>query len=160
MIRAVPALLLASIVLLPSSAHAQGTNPLDCKNFTGHWNDPWTRTQVGEAKPGEKPAFKNHLSGEVRIDCDDSQIFADEIDWRDDEQTVSIKGHVLFVQPGVRVMADHAIVNRVTKLGTFFEASGYTQSLASLASRACSAASSRTCSSGEISSIKTGPSDV
>jgi lipopolysaccharide assembly outer membrane protein LptD (OstA) len=127
MIRAVPILLLAFIALVPSAARAQGTNPLDCKNFTGHWNDPWTRTPVGDPKPDEKQAFKNHLSGEVRIDCDDSQIFADEIDWRDDEQTVSIKGHVLFVQPGVRVMADHAIINRVTKLGTFFDASGYTQ---------------------------------
>jgi len=127
MIRAVPILLLAFIALLPSRVHAQGTNPLNCKNFSGHWNDPWTRTPVGEAKPDEKQAFKNHLSGEVRIDCDDAQIFADEIDWRDDEQTVSITGHVLFVQPGVRIMADHAIVNRITKLGTFFDASGYTQ---------------------------------
>jgi len=114
MIRAVPILLLAFIALLPSRAHAQGTNPLNCKNFSGHWNDPLTMTPVGEAKPGEKQPHKNHLSGEVRIDCDDAQIFADEIEWRDDEQTVDIRGHVLFVQPGVRIMADHAIVNRIS----------------------------------------------
>ncbi len=129
MVRAVFSLLLTVGVLLPAAAYAQGSEPLSSckKNFSAHQNDPMRHEPVGEPKPGEPRVFKNTLNGDVRIDCDDMQIFADRIEWRDDEQTVTITGHVLFVQPGVRILADHAIVNRITKLGTFYQASGYTQ---------------------------------
>jgi LPS-assembly protein len=127
MLRAVTSLLLAACVLLPAAAYAQGGGPVgNCKKWSSQQNEQ-SRVTVTEAKPGEPAAYKNRLAGEVRIDCDDMQLFADEIEWRDDEQTVSLKGNVLFVEPGVRVMADHAIVNRFTHLGTFFEASGYAQ---------------------------------
>ncbi|MFI5177964.1 MAG: LPS-assembly protein LptD [Vicinamibacterales bacterium] len=122
-------MLLAVGILLPAAAYAQGGEPLgNCKkNFSVQQNEPLTHVPVADTKPGEPVAYKNRLSGDVRVDCDDMQVFADEIEWRDDEQTVSLKGHVLFVEPGVRVYADHAIVNRVTHLGTFFDASGYAQ---------------------------------
>jgi hypothetical protein len=48
----------------------------------------------------------------------------------------------------VRIIADHAIVNRVTKLGTFFDASGYTQIAAKAGEESLLAGSNRTCISG------------
>ncbi len=114
---------------MPAAAYAQSGSALSSckKNFSARQDDPATHELVGDPKPGEPRVFKNVLNGDVRIDCDDMQIFADHIEWRDDEETVAITGHVLFVQPGVRISADHAIVNRITHLGTFYEASGYTE---------------------------------
>ncbi|HUL71973.1 MAG TPA: putative LPS assembly protein LptD [Vicinamibacterales bacterium] len=126
--RAAPSLILAVGLLLPAAAYAQGGEPLgNCKSLTVQQDEPMTHELIAEAKPDAPAVYKNRLAGNVRIDCDDTQLFADLIEWRDDEQTVAITGHVLFVQPGVRVSADHAIVNRMTHLGTFYEASGYAQ---------------------------------
>jgi len=116
-------------ILFPGVVYAQGSDPLtSCKKlFSSRQTEPMTHELIAEAKPGEPAIYKNRLSGNVEVDCDDMQLFADEITWRDDEQTVDVRGNVLFVQPGVRVTADHAIVNRVTHLGTFYNASGYTE---------------------------------
>lgn len=128
MVRTICALVVVAGLLAPTAAYAQDSQPLSkCKSFSAHQNVPMTHTQIAEAKGDQPAVFKNTLQGDVQINCDDMQIFADTIEWRDDEQTVSLTGNVLFVQPGVRVYADHAIVNRITHLGTFYSASGYAQ---------------------------------
>ncbi len=129
MVRAVPSIVFAAILLVPTLAYAQGGDSmLNCKKlFSARSTEPASHVLVNEPKAGEPEVYKNRVAVDVRVDCDDMQLFADEIEWRDDEQTVSIKGHVLFTEPGVRVQADHAIMNRITKLGTFYDASGYTQ---------------------------------
>jgi hypothetical protein len=129
MVRAVPSIVFAASLLVPTLAYAQGGDTMmNCKKlFSARSTEPASHVLVGEPKPGEPEVHKNRVAVDVRVDCDDMQLFADEIEWRDDEQTVSIKGHVLFTEPGVRVQADHAIMNRITKLGTFYDASGYTQ---------------------------------
>src|SRR5262245_26465207 len=58
----------------------------------------------------------------VSIECDDTRIFADEITW--DEKTMQARGSVLLIQPGLRVTADRAEMNRVTHFGTFYKAAG------------------------------------
>jgi LPS-assembly protein len=128
MVRTIRALVVLAGVLAPAVAYAQDAQPLSkCKSFSAHQNVPMTHTQIAEASGDQPAVFKNTLMGDVQINCDDMQVFADTIEWRDDEQTVSLTGNVLFVQPGVRIYADHAIVNRITHLGTFYQASGYAQ---------------------------------
>ena len=60
--------------------------------------------------------------GPVKVVCDDTTVFADEITW--DEKTMRASGSVLVVQEGLRVTADRAEMDRATKLGTFYKAAG------------------------------------
>lgn len=99
----------------PDPARAQGQgNPLaGCKqlslSFTGPNNiDP-------EKKTGS-------VSGAVQIECDGTAIFADEVFWN--ERTLFARGALLVVQKGLRVSADRMEMDRQTRLGTFYNASG------------------------------------
>ena len=84
-----------------------------CKNlrleFTG-------RQQID---PDKKTGF---ISGAVQIECDDTAIFAEEISW--DEKMLYASGDLLVIQQGLRVSADRMDMNRLTRLGTFYNASG------------------------------------
>lgn len=104
---------LVAALALPAVARAQG---LECKNGNMK-NDPGESVDV---KPGvTRRTFKN-----VTIYCDDQTIYADEMIDQSDSDTVTLSGNVEFEQTGFKVFADHAIVNRKTHLGTFYQAQG------------------------------------
>ena len=79
----------------PSAADAQGAAALDCKNCSACTRTiRAARRRSTRPSPASDAAFKTTSPATSRIDCDDTQIFADEIEWRDDEQTVTLTGHV------------------------------------------------------------------
>jgi LPS-assembly protein len=60
----------------------------------------------------------------VVIDCDTTQLVADEMEIFNDEHRVSARGHVVYVSASNRIAADRLEFNTKTKTGTFYEASG------------------------------------
>lgn len=65
-----------------------------------------------------------HLEGEVEVERDDMQFFADVIDYWRDSGRVEATGNVVFVSPNNRIAADRLSFNMNTKLGTFYNAAG------------------------------------
>ena len=111
--RSLPALfVLALVVSVPASASAQ-VNPLgDCR--TGNIS----HTGVSITADGS-----GLYVGDVRIVCDDSILYADEVQWKGD--IVTATGHVVLDDRGLRVTADKMVLNRVTRLGTFHRVYGW-----------------------------------
>src|SRR6185436_8452547 len=68
----------------------------------------------------------NHyrLSRDVRIDCNDGQLFADEVEVFADADRMRASGNVVFISGGSRISADRLEFNTRTKTGTFYAASG------------------------------------
>ncbi|HEY0875774.1 MAG TPA: putative LPS assembly protein LptD [Vicinamibacterales bacterium] len=62
----------------------------------------------------------------VRIDCDDVQLFANQVDVFNVEDRVVAIGDVLFVSGSNRISADRLDFNTKSKTGTFYNASGMT----------------------------------
>jgi LPS-assembly protein len=60
----------------------------------------------------------------VIVDCDATQIVADEMEIFNDQDRVIARGHVVYVSSENRISADHMEFNTKRKTGTFFEASG------------------------------------
>jgi LPS-assembly protein len=60
----------------------------------------------------------------VVVDCDATQIVADEMEVFNDQNRVIARGHVVYVSSENRISADHMDFNTRTKTGTFYEASG------------------------------------
>jgi len=77
--------------------------------------------------PDTPDVHEGRLTGDVRIDCDDSTLFADEVHWREDSDLVFASGNVVFQQQATRISADRAEMNRKTKQGTFYNAAGQLQ---------------------------------
>jgi len=102
-----------SLALSATRAAAQSTP------FSGCKTDPKMLFLSLGSSIGET---SGHLVGPVHIVCDDTTVFADDITW--DETMLRAKGSVLVIQEGLRVTADRAEMNRVTKLGTFYKAAG------------------------------------
>jgi LPS-assembly protein len=71
------------------------------------------------------------LLRDVRVDCNDIQLFADEAELFSDVDRVLARGNVVFVSPGNRISADHMEFNTRTRTGTFYMAYG----IASVADR-------------------------
>jgi LPS-assembly protein len=78
----------------------------------------------------------NHwkLSGDVEIQRDDVQFYADEMEVFTDTHTMTAQGNVVFSAPTHRISADRVEFNLQTKLGTFYNAAG-TASMAQKANR-------------------------
>jgi LPS-assembly protein len=124
------ALLALFLLSLPAVAAAQAAGPdmLTCRSLHHTSVEPGQHEPVPSRQvPGGPAVFHNVMSRGVVVLCDNVQVFADEIEWYDDEVIVHIRGNVLFVQPGLTIFADHADLNRVTKLGAFFDAHGTAQ---------------------------------
>src|SRR6185437_425041 len=97
---------------------------LNCKAPpVAHWNGAATIEPI-EGKPNVN---RNRVTGNVEIICDDTRVYADEIEFDDDNDWVYARGHVLFEQPTVRINADSARLNRKTHLGTFNQVIGSIQ---------------------------------
>lgn len=60
----------------------------------------------------------------VVIDCDDTQLVADEVELFTDTNLVFARGHVVYASGTNRISADRMEFNTKTKTGTFYEASG------------------------------------
>ncbi|HYN08434.1 MAG TPA: putative LPS assembly protein LptD [Vicinamibacterales bacterium] len=60
----------------------------------------------------------------VTIECDDTRIFANEIEWREAEEIAYARGSVVLMQSDLNVYADHAEIHRRTRNGTFYMARG------------------------------------
>jgi LPS-assembly protein len=60
----------------------------------------------------------------VIVDCDDTQLVADEIEMFTDTNLVFARGHVVYASGTNRIAADRMEFNTKTKTGTFYEASG------------------------------------
>src|SRR6201989_2639218 len=69
---------------------------------------------------------QNHtrLIRQVRVDCNDIQLFADEAEIFSDADRVRASGNVLFISNTNRISADRMEFNTRTKTGTFYNASG------------------------------------
>jgi LPS-assembly protein len=64
------------------------------------------------------------LIRDVRVDCNDVQLFADQAEVFSDSDRLLANGNVVFVSSGSRISADRLEFNTRTKTGTFFNASG------------------------------------
>jgi LPS-assembly protein len=99
-----------ALLSVPAAAHAQ--SPFNCK----------TPPSIGHTGPVDSNPKNGSISGKVVIICDGTSIYADKITW--DETTVVATGDVLVIQEGLRVNALRMEMDRVTKMGTFFQAVG------------------------------------
>jgi LPS-assembly protein len=64
------------------------------------------------------------LLKDVRVDCNDVQLFADHVELFSDVDRMLATGNVVFVSAGSRISAERLEFNTRTKTGTFFTASG------------------------------------
>jgi LPS-assembly protein len=123
--------LVVCCVFCPAVARAQN-NPLSqCKQLYIEKEEVLSvAVPAGPAAGASAPAegaratLEWKLSGNVKVTCDGMLLQADEIHWRDDSPMVFASGNVHFAQSGTRVDAQRLEMNRETKLGTFFQASG------------------------------------
>jgi LPS-assembly protein len=100
-----------------SQAHAQSqAGPFD--NCEGNPRFAYT----GQ---GEKGPDSGLVRGAVEIECNDVQLFADEVHW--DAKTIYASGKLLLVQKsqGLTVYAERMEMDRATRFGTFFNAQGF-----------------------------------
>ena len=113
------------LLTLPSAASAQISckAPIVVHSSGAPGVDNMTATPV-EGKPN---VSVRRLTGNVEIICDDTRIYADEIEYVDDSDWVYARGHVLFEQPTVRINAESARLNRKSHLGTFTQVIGSIQ---------------------------------
>lgn len=97
----------------PAAATAQATDlPFDnCRSFK--------ITRLGESSAEPK---LGSITGEVRVDCDGTSIFADNITW--EGPTIRAWGRLLVIQDGLRITAERMEMDRRTRLGAFYNAYG------------------------------------
>ena len=79
-----------------------------------------------EAVSQEANIVETHtiLVRNVRIDCNDIQLFADQVELFSDVDRLIATGNVVFVSNSNRISAERLAFNTRTKTGTFFTASG------------------------------------
>jgi LPS-assembly protein len=88
------------------------------------------KAKWGHVAPQAQHLAENHwkLIGSaerpVIVDCDDTQLVANEIELFTDTNLVFARGHVVYASGTNRISADRMEFNTKTKTGTFYEASG------------------------------------
>jgi LPS-assembly protein len=107
-------LVVAALLAGAASAHAQQGAPAGC-------SVKWDFTSQDFVGINE-----NHyrLVKNVRINCNDTQLFADEAEVFSDADRVRASGNVVFVSATNRISADRMEYNTRTRTGTFYDASG------------------------------------
>ncbi len=113
-------LLLGALALRPAVAAAQD-NP-----FSSCGPDDVVRFQgsTPELIPERPGARRLTLTGSVVIPCKDMTLYADTVIYEDDTEIVQAIGHVTLQQADLLIYADRAEINRLTRLGTFYDARG------------------------------------
>jgi LPS-assembly protein len=103
------------IVLLAHAlpARAQANAPGGC-------NVKWQATSQNAIGIGDH----YRLLRNVQIDCNDIQLFADEVEVFSDADRMRASGNVVFVSSSNRISAERMEFNTKTKTGTFYVASG------------------------------------
>ena len=101
------------------AAPARGQQPSSCK--------AWLQEAPNvERVRGEENHWK--LTGQsgrpVTVNCDTTQIVADEIEVFDAQDRVTARGSVVYVSSSNRIAAERLEYNTKTRTGTFYEASG------------------------------------
>jgi hypothetical protein len=80
-----------------------------------------------EPVPGRPDGTRTRLTGNVVIPCGDMTLFADEVVYDRTTNLVEAFGHVNVQDKDLQIYGDHAIMNRVTRLGVFDNANGFAQ---------------------------------
>lgn len=96
--------------------------PARAQNAPGGCTKMW-QVQSGDA---QQVNGANHtvLVRNVQINCNDIQLFADQVELVSDADRLHAVGNVVFVSTGSRISADRLDFNTRTKTGTFYVASG------------------------------------
>lgn len=117
------ALLLSGLVLIVAlPASAQGSAPGGC-------NQKWKEMSDSMVSYNSQDHYL--LLQRVEIDCNDIQLFADQVEIFSEADRLHASGNVLFVSNDNRISAETLDFNTRTKTGTFHVASG----IASIANR-------------------------
>ncbi|MGE3520680.1 MAG: LPS-assembly protein LptD, partial [Vicinamibacterales bacterium] len=105
----IAALVAAVLWACPSAAMAQ-------ISLSGYNISAYSQEKIGE----------KHwlLSGSVELERNDTRIYADSIEYFEDEERAIATGNVVVTQGENRIAADRADFNTRTQLGTFYHASG------------------------------------
>jgi LPS-assembly protein len=110
------------IVLLSMIASAAAAPSARAQNAPGGCTKMW------EISSGDVQQVNgaNHtvLLRNVQINCNDIQLFADQVELISDADRLRATGNVVFVSTGNRISADRLDFNTRTKTGTFYVASG------------------------------------
>src|SRR5579872_516954 len=109
-------------VLLSLIAFVAMALPARAQNAPGGCTKAW-EVQSGEVQNVDTA---NHtlLIRNVQINCNDVQLFADQVELISDADRLRATGNVVFVSTGNRISADRLDFNTRTKTGTFYVASG------------------------------------
>lgn len=101
----------------PSSASAQNISGCKADYVESPTNERFDPNHFRLVGSGGRP---------VRIDCDQMQLFANQIDVYNQEHRLVATGDIVFVSGKDRISAERLEFNTQTKTGTFFKASGTT----------------------------------
>jgi LPS-assembly protein len=82
---------------------------------------------TSEPVPDHPDMVRFRLSGNVVIPCGDMTLFADEVIYDRNTNILEAFGHVNLQQKDLLIYGDHAVLNRTTRLGTMFNATGFAQ---------------------------------
>ena len=117
------ALIVVALMGLPTAARAQSaTTPSNDCSFR---NDIPARN---ESIPGRPGASHFVVAGNVVITCGkDLKVYADELDGETDRDLVTLRGNVVLEKEGLNIYAEHAVFNRKTRTGTFYNVHGTAQ---------------------------------
>jgi LPS-assembly protein len=107
--------LLALALLVAAAGPAAAQQPSGCNYKWGAVSDQ--AVNIGTTQ-------HTRLIGQVRVDCNEIQFFADEAEVFSDLDRVRASGNVVFVSSSNRISADRMEFNTKTKTGTFYNASG------------------------------------
>jgi LPS-assembly protein len=107
-----------SCVLWAVSAYAQPAQPAAAK--------PTADTTVSDSREGSNNQKDWHFIGHVEMDNGgDTKIYADDVRLYTVDNHALATGNVVFAQGDNRISAEHAEFNTETKLGTFYNATGF-----------------------------------
>ena len=77
-----------------------------------------------ETQEYDRPSQRFKCVGHVEFDDGDMKLYADELEWFQNEDRVVAIGNVVFIQGNNQIAADRAEFNTETRLGTFYTARG------------------------------------
>jgi LPS-assembly protein len=118
--------LAAAVLAWPRDARGQDTSVfLDCpptdtaaQRFLGTMSEP---------VPDKPGATRLHLTGNVVLPCGDTTLSADDVVYDKSTDLIEATGHVHLQRNDLSIYGDRAILNRKTRLGTFYNAQGSAQ---------------------------------
>jgi LPS-assembly protein len=117
--------IVGALIVAPRAAQAQDNPFSSCPA-----SDSSAMRYLGlttEPVPDRPDALRFRASGNVVIPCGDMTLFADEVVYDRTTDILEAFGHVNLQEKDLQIYGDHAVFNRVTRLGTFDNANGFAQ---------------------------------